>query len=93
MGEYQVAKTRADAEALNEEMEPPVLTENETKQIAYEQQAQRLQTGLEAVAFAEEAGYGLDDLQEFLADNGAPTDAIAARLEALKADNPQFGER
>ncbi|MDP0490207.1 MAG: hypothetical protein Q7Q71_04065 [Verrucomicrobiota bacterium JB023] len=87
VGTYKVSSLREDAEELNEKINPPTygpLGEHETKQEAYHSQANNIETGLSGLQQAS------DGLQGFLASNEAPSDEIAAKLEQLKASDPQF---
>ena len=86
-GEYKVATLRTDAQAIDDELNPPApKSDKELERDELLTQADRIETGLGA------ASAGAAKIKEFLATHQAPKGEIDAELAKIRAADPQFNQ-
>jgi hypothetical protein len=85
VGEYKVSTLRADAEAIDDELNPPApRSDKELERDELLNTANNIETGLSV------ANSAAEQIREFFASNEAPKDEIDAELARIKAADPQF---
>jgi predicted nuclease with TOPRIM domain len=84
-GEYKVASLQADAQKIDDELNPPApKSDRELERDELLTQADRIETGLAGVSA------GAAKIREFLASREAPQGEIDAELARIRAADPQF---